>query len=98
MDQPLPIFTVTIACSRQWGNVQQNSLDNLLVWSARLKPELGLHVVDTIKAKLNEILPGAMQPISISSAVALEALGKDKQLPLLDATPAAPACPIPETK
>ena len=87
---PLPVFTVEIRCSRQWGDAQQVSLDRLLHWSAHLAPELGIRLVDTIASTLNEILPGAMSPISESGARALDALGKDEQLPLIA------ACAIPE--
>jgi hypothetical protein len=84
---PLYPFTVEISVARQWGDIQQVSLDRLLYWSARLSPEVALKVVDAITAILNETLPGAMSPISESGAKALDALGKNKQLPLL-------ACPI----
>jgi|ERR1035437_329658 hypothetical protein len=79
----LPIFTVEVMCSRQWGDAQQNHLDSVVAWSAHLSPELGIRLVDRITAILNEMLPGALSPISEGGARALDALGKEKQLPLL---------------
>ena len=99
----LPVFTVQVTCSRQWGDPQQNSLDPLIVWSAHLSPELGLKITDAIAAILNETLPGAMRPISEAGARALDALGKNEQLNLIPETPktsnteesqAQPACAL----
>jgi hypothetical protein len=79
----LPIFSVEVTCSRQWGDAQQNHLDSVVEWSARLTPVLGIKLVDKIITILNEMLPGALSPISEGGARALDALGKEKQLRLL---------------
>lgn len=85
--KPLPVFTVQVTCSRQWGNHQQNHLDELLVWSAHLSPEIALKLLERIKAEVNKVLPGALAPTSQSAAATLDALGKEKQLSL-------PACEL----
>jgi penicillin V acylase-like amidase (Ntn superfamily) len=80
----LPIFSVQVTCSQTYGSEQQNTLDTLVSWSARLHPELGIKLVDAITAICQVTLPGAMNPISESAARALDSLGKDKQLILLE--------------
>jgi hypothetical protein len=48
-----------------------------------MTPEQGLKLIASVEAMLNEILPGALTPVSESAARALESLGKEKQLSLL---------------
>lgn len=79
----LQVFTVEIHCATQWGDAQQVLLDRLLHWSSRLGPEAALKLVADITTLLNETIPGAMAPIAESGSKALDALGKNKQLPLL---------------
>jgi hypothetical protein len=83
----MPVFTVQITCSRQWGTEQQNHLDALLIWSAHMRPVEALGMIEHIKTILNAILPGAMAPISEGAAKAMDALGKEKQLCLLELDP-----------
>jgi hypothetical protein len=84
---PLPIFTVEITCSQQWGDDQQNHLDAVLVWCARLRSFEALAMIEHIKTILNHLLPGAMAPISEGAAKAMDALGKEKPLCLLEPGP-----------
>ncbi len=86
-ENPLPVFIVTISCSRLLSGQQHNTLDNLVTWSAAMTPEGGLKLVDNITTVLNETLPGAMAARSEGGAKALESLGQYEQLPLL-------ACPV----
>jgi hypothetical protein len=77
------VFNVELTCSRKTGlNDQQNSLDRLLVWSAAMTSDKGIQLEAKLRAMLNEILPGALAPVSESAAQTLEALGKDQQLEL----------------
>jgi hypothetical protein len=84
-------FMVQVSCSRLGDQSQQNSLDNLLQWSALMSPEAGLKLVAKLKAVLQETLAGGLSPLSESGEIAFEALGKDKQLALIPGT----VCPIP---
>jgi hypothetical protein len=78
-----PVFIVTMSVSRQWGDPQQKSLDDLLHFAARLTPDQGIKLLDEIAGVVNTYRVGATAPISGAGAKALDSLGKDKQLPLL---------------
>lgn len=82
-EKPLPMFTVELSVARQWGTEQQQSIDSILLWSKRLSPEEGLKLLGAITALVNEILPGAVAPISESGSRTLDVLGYRKQLDLM---------------
>lgn len=74
------VFTISMSCSRMIQGDQQNSMDTLVRFCARMTAEEGLKLCDGITKLLTETLPGAIAPLSESGAKTLEALGKDKQL------------------
>ena len=89
MPRPMHIFKLELTCSRQTGpGIQQRSIDSLVVWSAALRPDAAISLVNKVTALVQEILPGALAPLSQSGAIALEALGKDQQLCLPGKKPA----------
>lgn len=82
-----PVFIVRISVSRTIGLPQQNSLDNLLHFSAKLSPDQGIKMLDEIAGVVNRYQLGATAPIPEGGSSALGTLGKDHQLSFRDGEP-----------
>lgn len=75
--EALPVFSVTVTVSTQWGDAQQVRLDTLLHFADRLSPAEGLKVLDAITGICNATNVKGIATLTQSGQRALEALERD---------------------
>ncbi len=80
----LPVFIITVDCARQYikEDRQRVTLDTLLHFSASLPADQGIKITEAIRDLLTAAKPGCIAVISLRGGMALDALGKDQELPL----------------
>jgi hypothetical protein len=61
----------------------RSSLESIFSWTGRLTALDGIHLLNALKELIESSNAGSSNPISASASDALDALGKDKQIPLL---------------
>ena len=78
-------LVVEVRIIRQWGGPQQRTDDTVLYWHATATPNELRAIERSVFEMLNSPVIGAFEPLTHSGSKALEALGKDPQVP---------ACPV----
>lgn len=82
MPEPKHTFTIILSCRLATPDPLQSSTDSILWWCGDLTAMQGIRLLNDLKTLVEKTGTGSMNPISASASNTLDALGKDKQIPL----------------